>query len=113
MLRFELSFRIFRPQLAEYVEQLKPEYPGVDFYVKENKVSMYIEVEDLCNTQPLTPALNEASKLHDQAYCRIRKAMAIVDDVYGRILELQFRRFHEIRSLDYRGNLELPAGESS
>ena len=113
MLRFELSFRLFRPQLEQYVEEIRPEYPGIEFFVNENKVSMYIEVEDLCSMYPLTQNVTPTSLLHDHAYLHIRMAMAIVDDVYDRILKLHFQRFHEIRSLDNRGNLELSAGESS
>jgi len=90
MLRFELIFRIFRPQLQEYVDRIKADYPNVEFYVYDNKLSLFIEVEELCDTVPLTTPFTAASRVHDQTYREVRNVMSIVDDIYTRILEMHF-----------------------
>lgn len=109
MLRFELFFRLFRSQLQEYVDILQPEYPGVTFYVYENKLSLFIEVEELCNTNPLTTPFNAASRVHDQTYLEVRKVMSVVDDIYERIIEMHFQKYNDSVQRDIGTDLERPA----
>ena len=78
----------------------------------ENKVVMFVEVEDLCDSQPLTVKFTAASAIHDQTYRKVRDVMAIVDDVHGRIIEMHMRRY-DPTTIDHREHLELPDGTTT
>ena len=88
MLDFELLFRLFQPQLKQYVRTLEQEFPGVQFTVNCNKLTVHIDVADLCDTNPLTSQFTPASYLHNQTYVKIRDITALIDQIYDRVLEL-------------------------
>ena len=88
VLDFELLFRLFQPQLQEYARVMEREFPGVLFTVNCNKLIVHIEVDDLCDTNPLTVQFTPASYVHNQTYVKIRDITALVDQIYERILEL-------------------------
>lgn len=88
VLDFELLFRLFQPQLKKYVRTLEQEFPGVQFTVNCNKLTVHIDVADLCDTNPLTSQFTPASYLHNQTYVKIRDITALIDQIYDRVLEL-------------------------
>ena len=112
LLRFELSFRIFRKDLQQYIDEIGPDYPMATFYVYENRITMFVEVEDLCDSQPLTVKFTAASAVHDQTYRKVRDVMSIVDDVYDRILTMHMERYDPIK-INHREHLELPDGTTA
>lgn len=87
-LDFELLFRLFQPQLKEYVRVLEKEFPGVQFTVDCNKLTVHFDVSELCDTRPLTSQFTPASYIHNQTYVQIRDITALVDQIYDRVLEL-------------------------
>ena len=88
VLDFVLLFRLFQPQLKEYVRVLEQEFPGVQFTVDCNKLNVHFNVADLCDTRPLTSQFTPASYIHNQTYVKIRDITALVDQIYDRVLEL-------------------------
>ena len=100
VLDFELIFRLFQSQLKEYVVTLEAEFPGVLFTVKCNRLYVHIDVDDLCDTRPLTGQFTPASYLHDQTYVRIRNISSMVDAIYDRVLELHVNKMLKGTTLD-------------
>lgn len=99
VLDFELLFRLFQPQLKKYVRVLEQEFPDVRFTVNCNKLTVHINVTDLCDTNPLTAQFTPASYLHNQTYVKIRDITALVDQIYDRVLELHITAVTEGKAL--------------
>ena len=89
---FELCFRLYQDQLLIYVEQLKEEYPDVQFSVNANRLTVTMQVPYLCDTFPITTAMTTASYTHNQTWIEVRKVTAIADDIYSRILAMHIER---------------------
>ena len=89
---FELCFRLYQDQLLVYVEQLKDEYPDVQFSVNANRLTVTMQVPYLCDTFPITTAMTTASYTHNQTWIGVRKVTAIVDDIYSRVLAMHIER---------------------
>ena len=100
VLDFELIFRLFQSQLKEYVETLEAEFPGVSFTVKCNRLYVHVDVDDLCDTRPLTGQFTPASDLHDQTYVKIRNISSMIDAIYDRVLELHVNKTLKGNTLD-------------
>lgn len=107
-LDFELVFRIFQPQLKEYVRVLEKEFPGVQFTVDCNKLTVHFDVSELCDTRPLTSQFTPASYIHNQTYVQIRDITALVDQIYDRVLEL-----HVIATTSKQGALDERAAKEA
>ena len=88
VLDFEVLFRLYQPQLKQYVRVLEKEFPGVQFTVNCNKLTVHVVVDDLCDTNPLTSQFTPASYIHNQTYVRIRDITALIDQIQDRVLEL-------------------------
>ena len=106
VLDFELLFRLFQPQLQEYARVMEREFPGVRFTVECNKLIVHIEVDDLCDTNPLTVQFTPASYVHNQTYVKIRDITALVDQIYERILELHITAVTQGNKLPNEGTTE-------
>lgn len=89
---FELCFRLYQDQLLVYAEQLKEEYPDVQFSVNANRLTVTMQVPYLCDTFPITTAMTTASYTHNQTWIEVRKVTAIVDDIYSRVLAMHIER---------------------
>ena len=85
---FDLPFRLYQQQLKEYVEILEREYPDAKFSVNANTLHVTVQVDYLCDTNPLTTAFTPASCVHSQTWIATRNATRMVDDIYSRVLEL-------------------------
>ena len=90
--QFELCFRLYQNQLLTYVETLKEEYPEAQFSVNANKLTVTLQIPYLCDTFPVTTSLTSATYTHNQTWIEVRKATAMVDDIYSRVLALHIER---------------------
>jgi len=91
-LSFDLCFRLYQYQLVEYAKQLQKEYPQVSFSVDANRLNVTLKIPYLCDTYPLTTPMTPCSYVHDQTWTAVRDATRIVDDIYGRVLDLHFSK---------------------
>ena len=98
-LDFELIFRLFQSQLLEYVPILEREFPGVDFTVKCNRLYVHVDVQELCDTRPLTSQFTPASYVHNQTYVKIRDITSIIDCIYDRVLEIHVTKMLKGRAI--------------
>jgi hypothetical protein len=109
ILDFELVFRLYQSQLVEYVSVLKQEFPGVDFHVRCNRLFVHVDVQELCDTRPLTSQFTPASYIHNQTYVKIRDITSMIDRIYDRVLELHVNKMLKGKALqdetDPEGNL--------
>ena len=106
ILDFELVFRLFQTQLDEYVKTLEQEFPDVRFTVKCNKLYVHVEVNDLCDTRPLTSQFTPASYIHNQTYVRIRDITGEIDAIYDRVLELHVTKTLQGKVLQNEDSVE-------
>lgn len=91
-LSFDLRFRLYQHQLVEYAKQLQKEYPQAELSVSANRLNVTLKIPYLCDTYPISTPLTPCSYVHDQTWNAVRQATRVVDDIYGRVLEMHFER---------------------
>lgn len=112
-LDFELIFRLFQSQLLSYVPILEKEFPGVGFTVRCNRLYVHIDVDELCDTRPLTSQFTPASYVHNQTYVKIRDITSMIDCIYDRVLELHVTKMLKGKALSDEDNSEGYLGSGS